>query len=241
MMQRMVAAIAITTLILGGAERAKAGLVFFDGTFNDADWTVPVSHDFVGAGQVASGGNPGSYRLTRISFNEQFDFAANLNGNFLYAPSAQGAITGLTFASDLMTPNLFGGSYFALARQAGVFYYDPSEPENASGNLWLHNSRTLGLGDFTRLDGAPGSPDFTSTGAAIEFGYLVIVAGAGFFESDTGIDNYSLTVSATAVPEPSSILSLVLGLAGLTLSYGMRRRSKPARVSGWGLEAICLH
>ncbi|MFI5459094.1 MAG: protein kinase [Isosphaerales bacterium] len=191
-----------------------AGLTFSDGTFNDSDWTIPRSNGLLGAGQVGSGGNPGSYRQTRIFFNEDNDFSSNLSTNFVCHPSTQGAVTGLTFADNLITTNAFGGSYYPLIQQAGVLYHDFSAQENATSNVWLRSSRTLNLGDFTRLDGGAGSPDFTSTGSAIEFGYQVVVTGGFFFESDTGIDNYSLTVSAAAVPEPSS---LVMALAGVVI------------------------
>jgi hypothetical protein len=230
-MQRILAVIAITTSILGGAEPAQADVSFSDGTFSDSDWTVPQSHDLLAVGQVGSGGNPGSYRQTRISFNEQFDFAANLNLHFVYNPSTQGAVTGLTLADDLITTNAMGGSYYPLIRQAGILYDDLSGQANATSNVWLSHSRTLSLGDFTRLDGGAGSPNFTSTGSAIEFGYLAIVTGGGFFESDTGIDNYSLTVSAAAVPEPSSLVLAVAGVViiGVARLAGGRHRWRQFR------------
>src|SRR5258707_10188908 len=139
-----------------GAGIAKAGVILFDGTFNNADWTVAQSNDLVSAAQVASGGNPGSYRQTRISFNEQFDYAASVNSNFIYTPATQGMITCLLFEEDLITTNAFGGTYYAFIQQGGVSYYDFPAQELATGGSWLHASRTLNLGDFTRFDGAPG-------------------------------------------------------------------------------------
>jgi hypothetical protein len=236
-MHRIMAAIAITTLILGSAERAPADVIFFDGTFNNADWTVPQSHGLLAAGQVAIGGNPGSYRQTVVRFGQDIDYAAELNTTFLYNPSTQGAITGLTWESDSLTTNAFGGTEYLLIQQAGVLYFTPAVTEGSTSNAWLHFSRTVNPGDFTIVNPNSGdlkgigSPDFTSTGSAIDFGYLLQVTGGGFFTSVTGIDNYSLTVAATsaapAVPEPTSLTLLALG--SLTLvGYGWRRRKVPA-------------
>jgi hypothetical protein len=233
-MQRILAVIAIMMSILGGAAPAQADVIFSDGTFNDSDWTLAQSHDLLAAGQVGSGGNPGSYRQIRISFNEQVDFAANLNSHFVYNPSTQGAVTGLTFADDLITTNALGGSYYPLIQQGGILYYDFSAQENATSNVWLHHSRNLSLGDFTRLDGGVGSPNFLATGSAIEFGYVAIVTGSGFFESDTGIDNYSFTVGANsaAVPEPSSLVLAVAGLVMIGVARLAVGRSSLAAASG---------
>jgi hypothetical protein len=229
--------LAAVALLLGGAERVQADITFFDGTFNNADWTVPQSHDLLGAGQVAIGGNPNSYRQTRISFNEDIDYAAQVNTTFLYNPSIQGAITGLTWESDSITTNAFGGTEYLLIQQAGVLYFTPTVTEGSTSNVWLHFSRTVNPGDFTRVNPNSGdlkgigSPDFTSTGSALDFGYLIQVTGGGFFTSDTGIDNYSLTVAANSaapvVPEPTSITLLALGSLSL-VGYGWRRRKASA-------------
>lgn len=62
------------------------------------------------------------------------------------------------------------------------------------------------------------------TGAAIQFGYVDIAPGAGFFQTDTGIDNYALTVVASpaAVPEPGALALLAAG--GLSAFCLWKRR-----------------
>jgi hypothetical protein len=224
---------AVLFVVLAPVGRAQASFIFSDGTFNDADWTVPQAHGLLAAGQVASGGNPGSYRQTVIQFGEDIDYAAALNKNFVYNPSTQGAITGLIWESDSITTNARGGTEYLLIQQAGILYFTPAVTEGGSSNVWLDFSRTVNPGDFTRvnpssadLQGIGGSPDFTSTGSAIDFGYLIQVEGGGFFTSVPGIDNYSLTVSAVSTaPEPSIFLLLGIGLVGL-VSYSRLRRTR---------------
>src|SRR5207245_2107188 len=114
-------------------------------------------------------------------------------------------------------------NYFLLLSQGGVLYNDLLGV-SATGNSWLHTSmmgRTAS--DFVRVNGSAGHPDFSAAGSAIEFGYLGKFSGAGFFESDTGIDNLSINVNA--VPEPSTLLlaSLAaLGLAAVAIFSGPR-------------------
>lgn len=220
-------AIASLAIVSCATVAAKADVVFADGAFNNSDWTVTQSNDLVSASQISVGGNPGSYRQIRISFNEQHDFALNVNKNFLYHPSTQGAITGLTFAEDTGAGNGFGGGYSPMFQQAGVAYFDPLSLENGGGSSWLHTSQNLNLSDFTKFDGSVGSPDFTATGASIEFGYLVNVTGSGFFQSDSGIDNYAMTLvtssSSSAVPEPGTV-ALFSGLSILGAGLLLRRR-----------------
>lgn len=123
--KRMDLAAMMSALLACGMGAAQADVVFFDGTFDDANWTVTQSHDLISAHQIGSGGNPGSFRQTQISSAEQFDYAVSVNNAFLYNPSTQGAITAFTFENDLIriTRN-FGSDYYLLIQQAGVSYYD---------------------------------------------------------------------------------------------------------------------
>jgi hypothetical protein len=226
----LLVALAILAMLYNGERAAKAQVVFFDGTFNDTNWTVAQSQgDLISAGQVASGGNPGSYRKTQLFVGEVVTNAASVNSTFLYNPATQGAITGLAFSADLITTNAEGGLYDPFIQQAGVSYFDPHFPGIATSNVWLNRAQILNLGDFIRFDGAPGSPNFTSTGSAIEFGYVDFVGGAGFFESDTGIDNYAFTLATTpvpgSVPEPGAVALFVgMGVFGSVLLLRRRKR-----------------
>ena len=80
-----VVAAAITAVI---GDRACADtLVFSDGTFSDANWTLVDSFSAIFVGQVATGGNPGSYGETVSSVGQNVPRAGSLNSTFVYNPS----------------------------------------------------------------------------------------------------------------------------------------------------------
>ena len=231
-MQRFLAKVALVVCVAAGAGQAQAGtFVFSDGTFNDSDWTIPQEElpaAILFVGQVASGGNPGSYRATHIAVGQDVPGVANLNKNFVYTPSLQGAITGITVNWDLETTNAEGAVYIPLIEQNGNLYLDGNASIDASPNSWSNSTRVLALADFSGLNDSSLKPDFSSSGTAITFGYQVFAGGAGFFETDTGIDNDPITVttadlSTSSAPEPSG---LVLGCvaASLVAMHCLRRR-----------------
>jgi hypothetical protein len=84
---------------------------------------------------------------------------------------------------------------------------------------------SLGLtaSDFVLITGAgPAHPDFSATGAAIEFGFGSSNGSCCGGENTvvSGVDNFSVTTHpAMAVPEPGSLAMLCLGLAGLGLTW----------------------
>jgi hypothetical protein len=225
---RMVILIVMAVFAAGGAMAGT--LVFSDGTFNNADWSVPSQFGLIFAGQVPTGGHPGSYRENAVESCECLDYIANLNRNFVYNPSAQGAITAITYNIDLITTNAEGAGYFALVEQGGVLYFDadPQSTASATSNSWQNWNLALNLGGFIRLDRKPGSPDFGATGAPLTFGYLVSAGGAGFFESDTGIDNDPITLTTTPIestaPEPAGFLMTAIGIVILLPLFCGHRR-----------------
>jgi hypothetical protein len=213
-MNRLVFGLLTLGCLLATPGQGRPNMVFFDGTFNDLDWFVPHQSGAAGGalnfhGQAATGGNPGSWRYNDLFVGQNQPDISNLNITFAFDPSAQGAVTGITFAADLITTNAAGAPYYPLLSQGGVLYVDFQGQELATSNNWFHQSQTLQLGDFSRLDGQPGAPDFSSGGSTITFGYEVIAGGAGFFYADTGIDNLSITVTSTspaiATPEPHNL------------------------------------
>jgi|SRR5215469_10077630 len=207
--------IAVTAIFIGlrpAAASIVAPVIFSDKAYSDANWAIPDSlfMDASVTGQQASGGNPGSFRQIGLIFAERPDYAANLNGTFVYTPATQGAITAIDYNFDLKTINAFGASYCPLIKQGGELFYDSLSCATTTENIWTNYDRALELDQFTPLHGGPDKPDFDN-GSTITFGYLATTGGAGFYESITGIDNdpITLTVSTSTVPEPSLWLPLI--------------------------------
>jgi hypothetical protein len=94
-------------------------VVISDTTYADADWTIVNSFAAGFVGQVATGGDPGSYRQTELFVGEYVPFVGQLNRNFVYDPSASGPLTGITYNFALETTNAEGaGTSLSLSRTA---------------------------------------------------------------------------------------------------------------------------
>jgi len=212
-------------------------VVLSDQDYADSDWTIVNQFGLVSAGQQPTGGNPGSYRQVALGVGQDVPFVGQLSSRFVYDPSTQGAITGITYRIDLETTNAEGAAYFALISQSGNYYLETQHTGNATPNTWLTENIVLDLSDFVRFTISPAHtfvvdanshPDFSSNGSPMTFGYEVTAGGAGFFTSITGIDNdpIILTVVPSAVPEPSTTMLALLG-AGVALVV-IRRQSARA-------------
>jgi hypothetical protein len=230
-------------LLFGVAlQPARADTIFSDGTFNNADWNNTKILDTAGnasfsAVQVASGGNPGSFQQTIHSLNEGLMGAGHLNSNFAYNPSVQGAITSVDFRYDLIefSPlNGFEVIYQPLLFQNGTYYVGSFDNlDQAVWTTFTHSGLTAsGFGNSDggySLPGAgPASPNFSSTGGLIEFGFFSgNTPVGGPFTTSSGIDNLAITIHAVpaTVPEPSYLFLLAITLAGLVASQRNRQRA----------------
>ena len=228
-------------LVASAATAPEAGanqVVFSDSIYADADWTIVNQFGLISAGQQPTGGNPGSYRQVALSVGQNIPFVGQLNRNFVYNPSVSGEITGITYKIDLETTNAEGATYLALLSQNGNLYIETMNTGNASPNTWLTENILLNLADFALLrTNSQGNviidsnsrPDFSVSGSPITFGYEVTAGGAGFFTSITGIDNdpIILTVTPSAVPEPTTVVLSLTALVFMGIMY-LRRRRKGA-------------
>ena len=225
-------------LVASAATAPEAGanqVVFSDSIYADADWTIVNQFGLISAGQQPTGGNPGSYRQVALSVGQNIPFVGQLNRNFVYNPSVSGEITGITYKIDLETTNAEGATYLALLSQNGNLYIETMHTGNASPNTWLTENIVLNLADFALLrTNSQGNviidpnspPDFSVSGSPITFGYEVTAGGAGFFTSITGIDNdpIILTVTPSAVPEPTTVVLSLTALVFMGIMYLRRRR-----------------
>jgi len=216
-------------LSLGTAANAAVvnQVIFSDHTYADADWTVvlqPSSSDAsASAFQVATGGNPGSFREAILNTGESPSFIGQLNKTYVYDPSSNGAITGITYNMDLIGD---GATYFALISQNGNLYAERMHTASADSDTWQNKNLVLDLADFLLIPSnaqrdplslyGSSQPDFSVSGPLITFGYLVD-CGALFSGCSTGIDNdpILLTVTPRVVPEPTALVLFLLGMSVL--------------------------
>jgi hypothetical protein len=236
----------IQTMILAwglvGSPLFAGSVNFFDTTFNNGDWTVikfldttPGAIGSFTAGQVITGGNPGSYRrIEQWGENGQVALAHFRDGA-VYTPATQGAITSLDFSFDINAPDAGSlkppnpGEFDILLFQDGNYFTRHSLSANST-SAWETISG-VGLVDvnFRKVPG-PGAPDFSAAGSGIKFGFLTSTNnfGACGVPCDVGgIDNWSVTVHFADAPEPGC---LELGLSGMVLlGLGTLRRRAAVR------------
>jgi hypothetical protein len=208
---------------------AHAAVVFSDGTFATSGWvneTINVgSGGTVGVSQVSTG-NPGFARRVTITLGSQAGdttFSFNRYGNTTatrYEPATSGAITSIDWGIDarFVTGSLFGeGQAIMLGLRQGNVNYVADYDVTGSGGQWnTFGATSLVVGDFTRLDGVAGSPDFSATAAPIRFGFVTgnSTTGGSYFTT-VDYDNWFVRV----VPTPGSLA--LAGLGGLMM---VRRR-----------------
>lgn len=209
-----------------------AVLTIDDATFAAADWSFQiVSQGGVSsytAGQVATGGNPGSYQFIRCNFTATawlHVFAAYTANS--YTPSVLGAIDSIDYSEDRRNfPEVAAfrdvNDSFALT-QGGKLYVHAFSNIATATTFWENQTATgLQAADFDEWGAATGSPDFSASGGPIQFGYLRGSSTnnpSGDRHTESGTDNWSVTIHYSAIPEPA-----VAGLLSVSLMLLVRRR-----------------
>jgi hypothetical protein len=212
-----------------------SAVTFFDGTFTNSNWTSsinisqgPFSSTSYSGTQVASGGNPGDYRLDTRTWGLGTQAQVfNLNSLAAYDPSKQGAISSIGFSEDIIGFGTNGSTYGdgLLLEQGGQLFVGAFVASPLGTNTWQNRS-SIGLTavDFTPFFGLS-HPDFSMAGSPIMFGYArtnTIFGGVATVQD--GIDNWSVTATTVpAIPEPETYVLMLAGL--LTIGAVARRRT----------------
>ena len=208
----------------------RADVIFSDGTFSNSDWTVTTIQaggggmvDF--AGQVASGGNPGSYRRVDLTVNSGSGtaiFAINLSTISVYNPQTQGAITAIDYSENGIAFGTSQSAGFCLLQNGTVFFAN-SLSYIPTASWTTHSASGQTQFDFSDIDGVA-TPNFSATGAPITFGFWreSSAGGGSGFSSSTGIDNW--TVDIHSVPEPTTVSLIGIGAFGLVCAAARKVR-----------------
>ena len=232
-MNRFLLSVAVVALA-GVVGSAQASTSFFDGVFNNSDWSLTVLTNATGTGstaqgfQVTTGGNLNEYReirhqlvVTGPPYNGAV-FSFHLKNNAFYTPSTQGAISyidysedSINFVPDTIVPGN-GQASGLLILQNGKYYRqnNPLLVMPYSGySTWTANPAPgLLAADFAEVSlagivNAGSNPDFSATGSIMQLGFHRGNSGNGGYDTDCGIDNWSVNI----VPEPASAGLLALG------------------------------
>jgi hypothetical protein len=228
--------------IVAGLAASAQGAVYFDGVFNNADWSLTVITNPAGAGstaqgfQVPAGGNPNEYRrirhqlLVNSGLPNGHVTSLHMNVNAFYNPSTQGAITSIdysedsiNFISNTIVPGNGQGSGLAIF-QGGRFYVQRNPilvmPFTSFSNWGPNAAPGLVAADLWELDNAgnfisTSNPDFSIAGGTMQLGFWRGNSGNGSYNTDCGIDNWRVEI----IPAP--------GFVGMAAAGGLlaaRRR-----------------
>lgn len=192
------------------AVSATPGLVFKDGDFQPANWTVstiagpnPIAPVHIEE-RIESGGNPGAFRkmVFDIPQDARIAFVVYLSPS-AYDPVSQGAVSAIDYAEDCITPQRSGTEFVVskLVLQQGTRTYVSPATEACKEAVWnavgLRDS--LRAEDFQLIDGpacgaGESCPDFSTIASSMRFGYLRTAYGEPGQFITHGIDNWKVTV-----------------------------------------------
>lgn len=185
-----------------------------DATFNDPNWTTTLFT--TGAGgtntsvQDAGIGNPIPGRSvthqmaagtgTVIVFHEY------IAGGTI-DPSDR-AIASITYSIDCRYISGVGGNgqQVGVAIEQGGIVYQAGNQSTGSTGAFVSRGATVVAADFSRADGMPGTPDFSTSGAPISVGFRTSnnTSGTGTFNQRVVYDNFSV-VATTIEPTPALV------------------------------------
>jgi hypothetical protein len=249
-----IAALLATLEMLGVA--AADSITYSDAIFDNAHWSQQVlfenyiSQSF-SSGQEPTGGMPDAYRRNHLFGDETTNNggvgpAGATVGHFwsgpTWNPAAHGEVSGLMFAMDAVAfddrptgqtvPTGVQVAAGFLLRQGGVVYIR-NPTTNFSGPNGVWSSLTYSAFSptaFTRFDEQPDSPDFSTSGGPIEFGYYTRASATfPFINNHFGVDNFAVTVSTPGpiIPEPNILILLAHGSILAAISRRPSRRAAP--------------
>lgn len=189
---------------------AVPGLVFQDQAFAPSDWTASAvpgpaptvpSHD---EEQVASGGNPGTYRrmTLQIPAGTGSVLVFHSSQTARYDPPSQGAIKVVDYSEDCLDFDgdlVYTESRMAIEQDGRRFVSDTVGTCSKSGWSAAPSRASLRAEDFRQFDGpacpsGASCPDFSASGAPLRLGYWRITFGAPGDAGTHGIDNWKVTV-----------------------------------------------
>lgn len=176
-------------------------VIFMDGEFSEAAWSSDAIRLQGGsptgiAFQQTVAGNPGAYWRNEIDLVVGDGMRMEHRADFaVYDPSSQGAIEKIDYSLDSAFFSSGNYAHHLLLRQDGNNYYF-SMPRVSGGTWTTQEVVTLTDINFFHRDNRSIHPDFSETGAPIEFGFTrqVFLNSGSTFAGRHGADNWDVTV-----------------------------------------------
>ncbi|HUT92486.1 MAG TPA: PEP-CTERM sorting domain-containing protein [Thermoguttaceae bacterium] len=218
------------------------GMVIADEDFLVDDWSHLILYS-CNFGQATldftqrelSGGNPDDYQKGQhtLEGTSSLIFDGHLFvGGGTYDPSSQAAVQSIDISYDTKTFTPPGAASGLFLKQGGVNYIHEVNSNYYTDWSTVSETGLLATDPWWYVVGSSGtssgSPDFSATGAPMEFGYYtfnwipLVMEGLTVF--DWGIDNFSVTVNP--VPEPSTLIVWsLLATLGITVGWWRRKRA----------------
>ena len=198
----------VTALVLAGVSgSALAGntVVISDGAFATSDWTLTNFGNRVATGAQTPSGFIGTGREVSHPLNGSSNVQVfhKFNSAAGEIKPANGAIVSLDYS--IRSSFVFGigvnGQQLGFAlEQGGIAYRTASAPTGNSAAWTLRNTTALTASDFTRYDGQPGNPDFSTSGAPIRFGFRTGNGSAGqVINQIVRYDDFSVAVTRNKI------------------------------------------
>lgn len=223
-----------------------ANVQFFDSTFNDTDWQSEAIASGNGGTIVVqqrnATGDVGSFRtITNTVHSASKGVNSNVMGlhwqvGATYDPQTQGAITAINYSEDAILIQGFGeGQAAGLALRQDQQVYLPVSRLITPEPSWTHKELAdLQAQDFIAMGTTDQHPDFSATGAPIQFGFFrANTTTNAEYSITSGIDNWSVSINpAATVSEATSeaagfpwlvIAGVGLGVALLIAAWKQRQ------------------
>jgi hypothetical protein len=211
---------------------SAATVTFQDGTFAPNVWSFssqqivnrtlssPVSLPGSASGGQGTNGNPGNDQVVNLGVGNGSDYEVygfSTSSAAVYNPSKQGAIVSLAYQEDCYCTSAAGQEFGPALEQDGIYYYD-AVTHGPFGGWETINSSSQTSANFGTNSSSTEKPNFTDSGDPITFGFASINNTNAFsFSTTADYDNWSVTLTTGAVPEPASVSMAAVAATALLL------------------------
>jgi hypothetical protein len=218
---RLLRGFAIGLLAAALCPAAQAQPTFFDGTFDNSDWTAKIIANLPDSlGTFTSLQNTGDGCPTPPSRQTVLNFdglirVAQLRNGATNDPASQGANFALSYSYCLRHNNAIQGqgvAYSLLVFQNNTFYIGPTDQIfDDKFEPFPLTPKNLVATDFQKVTGrGPDKPDFSCAGPPIQLGYqtgnsLSTFTPGMFGTTTSSIDNWSVSI---VKPQPCCLTTM---------------------------------